>query len=57
MDTNLESTASIVNAFVDLVDEEEKKQDLLASWKGFAIEVRFPALFLSALAHLTPSIL
>lgn len=53
MDTNLESTASIVNAFVDLVDEEEKKQDLLSSWKGFAIEVRFLALFLSTLAQLT----
>ncbi|KAF8175993.1 hypothetical protein BJ912DRAFT_1146929 [Pholiota molesta] len=51
MDTNLESTASIVNAFVDLVDEEEKKQDLLASWKGFAIEQRrqFPDLVPTAI--------
>jgi hypothetical protein len=39
LDQNLEHTASIVNAFVDLLDQEEKKQDLLASWKGFAIEV------------------
>jgi len=39
LDQNLEHTASIVNAFVDLLDEEEKKQDLLASWKGFNIEV------------------
>ena len=39
LDQNLENTASIVNAFVDLLDEEEKKQDLLASWKGFMIEV------------------
>lgn len=39
LDRNLEHTASIVNAFVDLLDEEEKKQDLLSSWKGFAIEV------------------
>jgi len=35
-----------VNAFVDLVDEEEKKQDILASWKSFEIEQRrqFPDL-------------
>ena len=39
MDQKLEHTASIVNAFVDLVDEEEKKQDILASWKTFEIEV------------------
>ena len=39
MDRNLEHTASLVNAFIDLLEEEEKKQDLLASWKGFAIEV------------------
>lgn len=46
VDRNLEHTASIVNAFVDLLEEEEKKQDLLASWKGFAIEQRrqFPEL-------------
>ena len=42
LDQNLEHTASIVNAFVDLLDQEEKKQDLLASWKGFAIEVCSP---------------
>ena len=39
MDQKLEHTASIVNAFVDLVDEEEKKQDILTSWKSFEIEV------------------
>ena len=39
MDRKLEHTASIVNAFVDLVDEEDKKQDILTSWKGFEIEV------------------
>jgi DNA-binding NarL/FixJ family response regulator len=39
LDQNLEHTASIVNAFVDLLEQEEKKQDLLTSWKGFAIEV------------------
>jgi hypothetical protein len=40
LDQNLDQTASVVNSFVDLLDEEDKKQDLLASWKGFAIEVR-----------------
>lgn len=39
LDRSLEHTASIVNAFVDLLDDDEKKQDLLASWKGFVIEV------------------
>ncbi|KAK2459502.1 hypothetical protein APHAL10511_008486 [Amanita phalloides] len=46
LDGNLEHTASIINTFVDLLDEEEKKQDLLDSWNGFAIEQRreFPEL-------------
>ena len=39
MDCHLEHTASIVNALVDTLDEEEKKQDVLASWKGFVVEV------------------
>ncbi|RXW12973.1 hypothetical protein EST38_g12882 [Candolleomyces aberdarensis] len=46
LDHNLDQTASIVNSFVDLLDEEDKKQDLLASWRGFAVEQRqqFPDL-------------
>ncbi|KAJ2915232.1 hypothetical protein MD484_g5172, partial [Candolleomyces efflorescens] len=46
LDHNLDQTASVVNQFVDLLDEEDKKQDLLASWRGFAIEQRqqFPDL-------------
>ena len=47
LDRNLEYTASLVNAFIDLLDDEEKKHDLLASWNGFAIEVRF--IFINAL--------
>lgn len=47
LDQNLEHTASIVNAFVDLLDQEEKKQDLLTSWKGFAIEVCVMSIFVS----------
>lgn len=44
LERNLDHTAGIVNAFVDLLDEEEKKQDLLSSWRGFAIEVDSHAL-------------
>ncbi|KAF8891405.1 hypothetical protein BD779DRAFT_1610673 [Infundibulicybe gibba] len=46
LERNLEHTASIINAFVDLLEEEEKKQDLLGSWRGFAVEQRrqFPDL-------------
>lgn len=50
LDQNLEQTASIVNAFVDILDQEEKKQDLLSSWKGFAIEVSCFIIF-SCLIH------
>ncbi|KAG5720335.1 LIM domain and RING finger protein, partial [Termitomyces sp. T112] len=52
LDQNLEHTASIINAFVDLLDQEEKKQDLLSSWKGFGIEQRrqFPDLIPTAIA-------
>ncbi|KAK7051638.1 hypothetical protein VNI00_004617 [Paramarasmius palmivorus] len=51
LDCHLEHTASIVNAFVDLLDEEDKKQDLLTSWRGFEIEQRrqFPELVPSAI--------
>ena len=41
LDQNLDHTASIINAFVDLVEEEEKKQDILSSWGAFVVEVRF----------------
>jgi len=41
LDRNLDYTASIVNMFIDLLEDEEKKQDLLSSWKGFAVEVIF----------------
>ncbi|KAI0797515.1 hypothetical protein C8Q75DRAFT_738536 [Abortiporus biennis] len=46
LDHNLEGTASLVNALVDLLDEEDKKKDLLESWNGFKIEQRnqFPEL-------------
>jgi hypothetical protein len=40
LDHNLDDTASIINSVVDLLDEEEKKRDLLAAWNAFKIEVR-----------------
>ncbi|CAL1705376.1 unnamed protein product [Somion occarium] len=39
LDHNLEDTASLVNALVDLLDDEEKKNDLLKAWNGFKVEV------------------
>ncbi|KAG1756876.1 uncharacterized protein EDB91DRAFT_1094923 [Suillus paluster] len=46
LDRNLDDTAGIVNAIVDLFDEEDKKSNLLSSWNGFKIEQRqqFPDL-------------
>lgn len=41
LDQNLDDTASIINGVVDLLEEEEKKRDLLAAWNGFKIEVSF----------------
>lgn len=39
LDQNLDDTASIINTLVDLLDDEDKKTDLLSSWNGFRIEV------------------
>lgn len=43
MDQNLDSSATYVNLIVDLLDEEDKKKDLLSAWNGFKIEVRSPS--------------
>ncbi|KAG7442494.1 uncharacterized protein BT62DRAFT_905989 [Guyanagaster necrorhizus] len=53
LDCHLEYTASIVNGFVDLLEEDEKKQDVLRSWKGFEIEQRrqFPDLVPSSVGN------
>ena len=40
LDRNLDGTASIVNALVDLVEEDDKKRGLLTAWNGFKVEVR-----------------
>lgn len=39
LDRDLERTSSVINAFVETLTDEEKKQDLLGKWKGFEIEV------------------
>lgn len=39
MDQNLDTSATIVNMIVDLLDGEDKKKDLLNAWNGFKIEV------------------
>ncbi|KAG2095755.1 hypothetical protein BD769DRAFT_1702356 [Suillus cothurnatus] len=42
LDRNLDDTVGIINAYVDLFEEEEKKSNLLSSWNSFKIE--FPDL-------------
>lgn len=39
LDRNLDGTASVVYLLVDILDEEDKKRELLAAWNGFKIEV------------------
>ena len=42
LDQSLDTSATFVNLIVDLLDEEDKKKDLLSTWNGFKIEVRSP---------------
>ena len=42
LDQNSDTSATVVNLIVELLDEEDKKKDLLNAWNGFKIEVRFP---------------
>ncbi len=37
---DLDATASLIVTLVDLLDNDEKRTDLLQSWNGFKIEVR-----------------
>jgi hypothetical protein len=46
LDRNLDDTVGIVNAYVDLFEEEEKKSNLLSSWNSFKIEVFGQPLYL-----------
>lgn len=39
LDQNVDDTASIINAVVDILEEDDKKKDLLSAWNGFKIEV------------------
>lgn len=41
MNQNLDSTAGIINLFVDMLEDEEKKRELLTSWNAFKVEARF----------------
>lgn len=34
----MEGTASLVNILVDILDDEEKKNNLLGAWNGFKVE-------------------
>ncbi|PSR73710.1 hypothetical protein PHLCEN_2v10450 [Hermanssonia centrifuga] len=45
-DRNLEGTAGVINSLVELLEDEDKKKDLLQAWNGFKIEQRnqFPEL-------------
>lgn len=40
LDNHLDGTASIINGVVDLLDDEEQRSNLLASWNSFKLEVR-----------------
>jgi hypothetical protein len=46
LDRNLDDTVGIINAYVDLFEEEEKKSNLLSSWNSFKIEVFGQPLYL-----------
>lgn len=56
VDRDLEATASLIVPLVDLLDNEEKKQDLLAAYNGFKIEVtcrhRFYIIVIHSLSRL-----
>jgi E3 ubiquitin-protein ligase ZNF598 len=38
---DLDGTASLMNSIVELLDDEDKRRELLANWNGFKIEVRY----------------
>jgi hypothetical protein len=40
LDQDLDNTASVVNALVDVLEDDEKKTALLGAWNGFKVEVR-----------------
>lgn len=40
LEQNFESCATLVSMIVDILDDEDKKKDMLGAWNGFKIEVR-----------------
>ncbi|KAK7038178.1 hypothetical protein R3P38DRAFT_2904840 [Favolaschia claudopus] len=46
VDSRMEAAASIVNSLVDILDESEQRDAVLAAWRGFEVEQRrqFPEL-------------
>jgi hypothetical protein len=42
LNQDLDSSASILNMLVDLLEDEEKRRALLSAWNGFKIEVFLP---------------
>lgn len=51
VDRDLEKTASLISPLVDLLDDEEKKNELLGAFNGFKVEVRCSSQFLSRLSE------
>jgi hypothetical protein len=51
LDRELDDTATVVGLLVDLLEDEEKKRDLLGAWNGFKVEQRraFPDLVPTAI--------
>ena len=41
LDQNSDTSATIVNSILELLNEEDKKKDLLNAWNDFKVEVRF----------------
>ncbi|KAJ6462496.1 hypothetical protein C8R45DRAFT_911970 [Mycena sanguinolenta] len=46
VDARMEAAASIVNALVDILDDDEQRESVLTAWRGFEVEQRrqFPEL-------------
>lgn len=40
LNQKLDSTGLLVNGLVEILDEEDKEQDLLRAWNSFRVEVR-----------------
>ena len=47
----MDTSATYINLIVDLLDEEDKKRDLLTAWNSFKIEVCF-----SSMSHPAPEV-